>query len=50
MGGRLSLRGALLKMGIRNLDPRSKPKLAGDVDGDEKSKARKYHYQIFGSE
>ena len=40
MGGRLSIRGALLKMGIRNLDPRSKPKLAGYVDGDEKSKGK----------
>lgn len=32
MGARLSLRGALLKMGIRNLDPRSKPELAGGND------------------
>ena len=36
MGGRLSLRGALVKMGIRNLDPGSKPKLAGD----DKSKGK----------
>ena len=40
IGGRLSLRGALVKMGIRNSDPSSKPKLAGDVDGDDKSKGK----------
>ena len=27
-------------MGIRNSDPSSKPKLAGDVDGDDKSKGK----------
>lgn len=32
MGARLSLRGALLKMGIRNPDPRSKPELEGGND------------------
>lgn len=36
MGARLSLRGALLKMGIQKSDPRKKTKLAGDGDGDGK--------------
>ncbi|XP_030958551.1 protein ACCELERATED CELL DEATH 6-like [Quercus lobata] len=39
-GCRPSLRGALLKMGIRSLDPRSKRKLAVDVVGDDKSKGK----------
>ena len=30
IGAWLSLRGALLKMGIQNLDPRKKTKLAGE--------------------
>ena len=33
IGARLSLRGALLKKGIQNLDPRKKTKLAGSGDG-----------------
>ena len=33
-GARLSLRGALLKIGIENFDPRKKTELAGDGDGD----------------
>ena len=35
IGAWLSLRGALLKMGIQNLDPRKKTKLAGDGDGSD---------------
>uniref|UniRef100_A0A7N2L5W2 PGG domain-containing protein n=1 Tax=Quercus lobata TaxID=97700 RepID=A0A7N2L5W2_QUELO len=38
-GARQSLRGALIKMGIRNLKPRSKPKLAGDGDANGEGKS-----------